>query len=90
MSSKNHKSTLGELRLLFNGETKIYLINPKSENKIEISYNYLLLGTDGFEEIPVYSNDIYAIGRNKIEIKLRIPVEVFEAWVNYAKKHKEV
>lgn len=89
MGLKTHKLTLGELRFIFNGEQKIYLTHAESENKIEISYNYLLWGTDGFEEIPVYSNDIYAIGKNKIEIKLRIPVEVFEAWINYSNKHKE-
>lgn len=91
--------TLGDLRFMFNGQTRIFLTHDVSNeaetyiihtDRFEITKNFLLWGTDGFAEIPVYMNDIYAVGMNKIEIKLRIPDTVFNAWAEYAKKNKKL
>ena len=95
---ENRKLTLGELRFMFNGQTRIFLTHDVSDeaetyiihtDRFEITKNFLLWGTDGFAEIPVCHNDIYAVGMNKIEIKLRMPDEVFNAWAEYAKKNKK-
>lgn len=89
----NNKTTLGEIRFLFNAKTDIYLITDVWSEDGEtiigterIKSNNLLWGTLGFSEIPVLFNDIYAIGKNKVEIKIDIPTEIFRAWAEYAKK----
>lgn len=93
---ENRKLTLGDLRFMFNAQTRIFLshgISDESESyyirtvKFEITNNFRLWGADGFAEIPVLTNDIYAIGENKIEIHLSLPDAVFLAWAEYAKEY---
>lgn len=91
----NNKTTLGELRFLFNAETVVYLIPGEwsgdevitKADRIKISDNNLLWGTTGFSEIPVYFNHVYATGKNKVEIEVNMPIEIFRAWAEYARKN---
>lgn len=78
------KIPLGDLRWFFSGETKIFLTHNEVQEKIPVN-NYLW-GTRTFEEIIVHMNRIYAIGKNKMEIKLDVPKEVFKAWLEYSKQ----
>ena len=82
----NNTLTLGELRYFINADTNIWIVCDETHEKIEITKNYLLWGTTGFAEIPILPNDICAIGKNKIEIWLKIPAMVFAAWKKYSEE----
>ena len=93
---ENRKLTVGDLRDMFNSQTRIFVTNRVSDktesyteriDKIEITYNYLLLGTYSFCGIPIHDNNIYVVGKNKVEVELDMPEAVFLAWAEYAKKN---
>lgn len=94
---ENRTFTLNDIRFMFNAETVIYLVRDIYDetetyivrtDKIKISDNHLLWGSSGFGTIPVYPNQVYVIGKNKVEIKTLMPKEIFAAWMDYAKQNK--
>lgn len=69
--------SLGDLRMLFTGNTTFYLQN--GDDKFEISNK--LFGTKAFTSIQVSFRDISAAGKDKIVIgMLDMPSVVYKAW----------
>ena len=69
--------SIGDLRMLFTGDTKFYLQN--GDDKFEISNK--LFGTKAFNSIQISFRDISAIGKDKIVIEIiDMPSVVYKAW----------
>lgn len=69
--------SIGDLRMLFTGNTKFYLQN--GDNKFEI--NNKLFGTRSFTSIQVSSRDLSAAGKDEVVIEmLDMPNAVYNAW----------
>lgn len=69
--------SIGDLRMLFMGNTKFYLQN--SDDKFEI--NNKLFGTKAFTSIQVSFGDVSAAGKDKVVIEmLDMPSVVYKAW----------
>ncbi len=69
--------SIGDLRMLFTGNTKFYL--KDGDNSFEISNK--LFGTRAFTSIQVSFRDVSAAGKDKVEIEMiDMPSAVYNAW----------
>lgn len=69
--------SIGDLRMLFTGNTKFYL--QDGDDKFEI--NNKLFGIRAFTSIQVSFRDISAAGKDKVVIEiLDMPSVVYKAW----------
>lgn len=81
--------TINEIKMLFTTATKIYAVNDIldadeeviGKDKMEITD--LLYGSSGFGNLEVGIRAVEVIGKNKVEIDVRMPQAVFEAWKKY-------
>ena len=69
--------SIGDLRMLFTGDTKFYLQN--GDDKFEIGNK--LFGTKAFNSIQISFRDISVTGKDEIVIEMiDMPSVVYKAW----------